>query len=58
MCVGSAQGAACAHDIARLGCKGDIVGIGKANSYPGCIDWLRKCYFYLERGLFLAGKAV
>ena len=50
----------CTHDIARFGCKGDIVhvGTGKTNSYPGCINWLGKCYFHLERGLFLAGKAV
>ena len=42
---------------ARLGCQSAMVGTGLANSCPGCMDRLRKCYLYLVEGSFLAGKA-
>ena len=42
---------------ARLDCKRTMVGIGWANSQPGCMSKLRKCYFHLSGGSFLAGKA-
>ena len=42
---------------ARLDCKSTMVGTGWANSCPGYMDRLRKCYSHLVGGLFLAGKA-
>ena len=42
---------------ARLGCKRTVVGTGWANSRPGCMSRLRKCYSHLSGGSFLAGKA-
>ena len=42
---------------ARLGCKRTMVGTGWANSRPGCMSRLRKCYSHLSGGSFLAGKA-
>ena len=42
---------------ARLGCKMTVVGTGWANSWPGCMSRLRKCYSHLSGGSFLAGKA-
>ena len=33
---------------AQLGCKSNIVGIGLANSHPGCNSRLRKCYSHLK----------
>ena len=42
---------------ARLGCQSTMVGTGRANSCPGCMDRLRKCYSHLVGGSFLAGKA-
>ena len=42
---------------ARLGCKSAMVGTGWANSCPGCMNRLRKCYSRLVGGLFLVGKA-
>ena len=42
---------------ARLGCKRTVVGTGWANSWPGCMSRLRKCYSHLSGGSFLAGKA-
>ena len=42
---------------ARLGCKSNMVGTGLANSCPGCMSRLRKCYSYRLVGSFLAGKA-
>ena len=41
---------------ARLGCESAMVGTGWANSYPGCMDRLRKHYSHLVGGSFLAGK--
>ena len=41
---------------ARLGCQSAMVGTGWANSCPGCMDRLRKCYSHLVGGSFLAGK--
>ena len=43
--------------IVRLGCKSNMVGTGLANSRPGCMSRLRKCYSHLLGGSFLAGKA-
>ena len=46
------------HMVAsRLSCESAMVGTGWANSCPGCMDRLRKCYFPLVGGSFLAGKA-
>ena len=42
---------------ARLGCKRTMVGTGWANSRPGCMNALRKCYCHLSGGSFLAEKA-
>ena len=42
---------------ARLGCKRTVVGTGWANSRPGCMSRLRKCYSHPSVGSFLAGKA-
>ena len=42
---------------ARLGCKRTVVGTGWANSWPGCMSRLRKCYSHLSGGSFPAGKA-
>ena len=42
---------------ARLGCKRTMVGTGWANSRPGCMNTLRKCYSHLSGGSFLAEKA-
>ena len=42
---------------AVLGCKSAIVGTGWANSCPGCMDRLRKCYSHLVGDWFLAEKA-
>ena len=39
---------------ARLGCKKAMIGTGWANSRPGCMNRLRKCYSHL---VLLAGKA-
>ena len=41
---------------ARLGCQSAMVGTGWANSCPGCMDRLRKCYSHLVGGSFLARK--
>ena len=43
--------------VARLGCKRTVVGTRWANSWPGCMSRLRKCYSHLSGGSFLAGKA-
>ena len=43
------------HMTARLGCKGAVVGTGRANSY---LNGHRKCYSHLVRGLFVLGKAI
>ena len=40
---------------ARLGCKWAVVGTGWANSYPVCMNALRKRYSQLVGGSFLAG---
>ena len=42
---------------ARLGCKRTMVGTGQANSHPGSMNRLRKCYSHLAGSSFLAGKA-
>ena len=42
---------------ARLGCKKTMVGTGWANSWPGCMSKLRKCYSHPSGGSFLAEKA-
>ena len=42
---------------ARLGCQSAMVGTEWANSCPGWMDRLRKCYSHLVGGSFLAGKA-
>ena len=42
---------------ARLGCKSTIIGTEWANSFPGCMDRLRKHYSHLVGGSFLAEKA-
>ena len=42
---------------ARLGCKSTMVGIGWANSHPGCMSQLRIHYSHRLGGSFLAGKA-
>ena len=41
---------------ARLGCQSAMVGTEWANSCPGCMDRLRKRYFHLVEGSFLAEK--
>ena len=41
---------------ARLGCQSAMVGTGRANSRPGCMDRLRKRYSHLLGGSF-PGKA-
>ena len=41
---------------ARLGCQSTMVWTRWANSYPGCMDRLRKRYSHLVGGSFLAGK--
>ena len=41
----------------RLGCKRTMVGIGWANSRPGCMSRLRKHYPHLSGGSFLAENA-
>ena len=43
---------------ARLGCKRTVVGTGWANSWPGCMSRLRKCYSHLSGGSFLGSKRV
>ena len=43
--------------VARLGYKRTMVGTGWANSHPGCMSRLKKCYSRLSGGSFLAGKA-
>ena len=44
------------HTVAaRLRCQSAM--IGWANSCPSCMDRLRKCYYHLVGGSFLAGKA-
>ena len=35
---------------ARLGCKRTMVGTGWANSRPGCMSKLQKCYSHLSGG--------
>ena len=40
-----------------LGFKGVVVDTGRANSHPGYMNELRKCYSHFVGGLFLAGKA-
>ena len=42
--------------VARLGCKRTMVGTGWANSHPGCMSRLKKCYSRLSGGSFLARK--
>ena len=42
---------------ARLGCKRNMVGTGWANSRPGCMSKLRKCYSHPSGGPFLAEMA-
>ena len=42
---------------ARLGCKRIMVCTRWANSWPGYMRRLRKCYSHLSGGSFLAGKA-
>ena len=42
---------------ARLGCQSAMFGTGWADSCPGCMDKLRKCYSHFVRGSFLSGKA-
>ena len=42
---------------ARLGCQSAMVGTGLANSCPGCMNRLRKCYSHLVGGSLLVGKA-
>ena len=45
------------HMVAAwLGCQSAMVGTGWANSRPGCMDRLRKCYSNLLGASFLAGK--
>ena len=39
-----------------LDCQSAMVGTGWANSCPGCMDRLIKCYSHLVGGSFLAGK--
>ena len=41
----------------RFDCKSNMVGTGLANSHPGCMSRLRKCYSHFLGGSFLAGKA-
>ena len=41
-----------------LGCKRTMVGTGWANSRPGCMSTLRKCYSHLSGGSFLASWAL
>ena len=41
----------------RLGCKRTMVGTGWADSQPGCMSKLRKCYSHLSGGSSLAEKA-
>ena len=36
--------------VARLGCKSAMVGTVWANSFPGCMDRLRKRYSHLVGG--------
>ena len=43
--------------VVRLGCKSNMVGTRLANSRPGCMSRLRKCYSHPSGGSFLAGKA-
>lgn len=38
--------------------KGPLVGTGWANSYPGCMNGVRKHYLHHVGGSFLAGKVV
>ena len=40
----------------RLGCKSNMVSIGLANSCPGCMSRLRKCYSHLLGAGFISGK--
>ena len=42
---------------ARLGSKSTMVRTGRDNSYPGCMDRLRKRRSHLVGGSFLAEKA-
>ena len=42
---------------AMLGCKRTMVGTRWANSQPGCMSKLRKCYSHPSGGSFLAEKA-
>ena len=41
---------------ARLDCKSAMVGIGWANSCPGYMSRLRKCYSHVLGDSYLAGK--
>ena len=41
---------------ARLGCTRTMVGTRWANSQPGCMSRLRKCYSRLSGGSFQPGK--
>ena len=41
---------------AKFGCQSAMVGSEWANSCPGCMDRLRKCYSHLVGGPFLARK--
>ena len=40
---------------ARLGCKSNMVGTGLANSHPGYMSKLIKCYSHLLGG-FISGR--
>ena len=42
---------------ARLGCQSAIYGTGWANSCPGCMDRLRKCYSHLVGGWCVTTKS-
>ena len=56
LCMCSAQGAV--HVVAaRLGCKGVVVDIGRADSHPCSMNELRKHYSHFVGGLFLSGRA-
>ena len=41
---------------ARVGCQSAMVGTRWANSYPGCMEGLRKCYSHLVEGSFRQGR--
>ena len=42
---------------ARLGCERAVVGTGWATSHPDCTNRLRKHYYHLVEGWFMARKA-